>query len=181
MKTTSDIFFRSLKTIATTALVLVSALLIAQIVRYLYFLVIPDGGMMAYYEGTNFQKRLVTMPCTDMTFRPVPYFILGSYKTNISIRIKGVLDVPADSEYCFASLSEGGIRVFLDDSLLIDQWVDKNWNRSLSNSKLNLAKGKHRLVVEYFAKRRGARFRVEWVGGGIPPKTIIGGKYLKKR
>ena len=65
--------------------------------------------------------------------------------------------------------------------ILIDSIIVKvRYLNGEQADELLMEKGVHDLEVEFFDRAGLARFRVEWCGGGIPPRTIVGPPYLLK-
>ena len=97
-----------------------------------------------------------------------------------SARWTGVLDVPADAEYSFYAQCEGGLRLWLDDVLLVDAWESPGWKRG-AHAQRSLAQGPHALRLEFRDRGGRSALRVRWTGGSIPPNSEIGPPHLRKR
>ena len=69
--------------------------------------------------------------------------------------------------YRFTVTADDGIRLWVDNGLLIDQWRDQS-PTTFSASKY-LGPGHHLLRVEYYESFGGAVARVSWTLGGTPP------------
>ena len=92
----------------------------------------------------------------------------------------GVLDVPADAEYSFYAQCEGGLRLWLDDALLVDAWESPGWKRG-AHAQRWLAQGPHALRLEFRDRGGRSALRVRWTGGPVPPNSEIGPPFLRKR
>jgi hypothetical protein len=141
----------------------------------------PQGAWVRLYGGREFQTLRFVRPVARAEFffdrNPAPRVPLE----NFSARLSGWLYVKQDAAYAFATLSDGGNRLFIDDIPVIDNWRELDWDRSGKNADgVRLRKGWHRLRVEYFNSQGRARVRVVWLGGDIPPRTTIGGLSLWK-
>ena len=97
-----------------------------------------------------------------------------------SARWTGVLDVPADADYSFYAQCEGGLRLWLDDVLLVDAWESPGWKRG-AHAQRSLAQGPHPLRLEFRDRGGRAALRVRWTGGPVPPNSEIGQPFLRKR
>ncbi len=64
-------------------------------------------------------------------------------------------------KYRFSALSDDGVRFYLDDDLLIDEW--HNASASETYSVEREISGTHRLQVLYYENRGNARIEFEWV------------------
>lgn len=80
---------------------------------------------------------------------------------NFSIRFSGYIKPDKSTECIFYTLSDDGIRVTIDDKLVIDNW--NNHGPMYDIYKLSLQAGKERkIVVEYFQSGGGATFQLGW-------------------
>jgi hypothetical protein len=62
--------------------------------------------------------------------------------------------------YTFTATMDDGMRVYVDDELLIDEWRDRS-QREISASK-QMSAGNHALRVEYYDRRHGALASLRW-------------------
>ena len=82
---------------------------------------------------------------------PVNYF---------SVRWQGQFDFDQGS-YVFNTLSDDGIRVWVDDQLIIDAWTI-NASASVGNNKMLWLSGRHQVKVEYFENLGNAELFLGW-------------------
>jgi hexosaminidase len=83
---------------------------------------------------------------------------------------EGYLDVPADAFYQFASESDDGSMLYIDDEEVVaNDWVH---GRYLVSGHIPLAKGFHRIRIEYFQAGGDAGLRVLWAMAGQKLKAI---------
>jgi hypothetical protein len=84
----------------------------------------------------------------------------------------------ASGRYTFNTYSDDGVRLFIDDRLVIDSWRPMRGYRSTS---LNLSEGAHTVRLEYFERTGVALVRLSWgpLGGTLPvegrPGVCAGG------
>lgn len=97
-----------------------------------------------------------------------------------SARWDGVLHVPATADYSFYAQCEGGLRLWLDEALLIDSWESPGWKRG-AHAQRTLHQGPHALRMEFRDRGGRSAVRIRWTGGPIPPNAEIGPPYLQKR
>jgi len=88
----------------------------------------------------------------------------GSPHSNVnpdqfSARWTRYIDV-TDGRYRFTAVSDDGIRVYVDDELIIDQWYDHSRLRFTADA--DLASGHHLVTVEYYENRGDAVVQVSW-------------------
>ena len=108
--------------------------------------------------------------------RPLPWM----HHNRWSAEWRGVLQVPEDADYAFYAQCEGGMRLWLDDQLLVDNWNSAGWTAGAQHAARRLAAGAHPLRLEFQDRGGRAAVRVRWAGGPIPPNTIVGAPYLRK-
>ena len=164
--------------IATT---LGSAVLVVVMFMFVIPAVCQNDVWVLYYKGCDFNTpRWVTVRSVMKEHtKDRPCCLVPS--DGFSSRWSSWLMVPTNDTYTFATLSDGGIRLYLDGRLLIDNWRDQGWKDSARTTNLWLEAGEHAMLVEYYDRVGVAAFLVQWTGGGIPPKTPLGAPYLRKR
>ncbi len=74
--------------------------------------------------------------------------------------------------YTFYATSDDGIRVWVDEQLIIDRWYDHS--EATFSAARSLSTGYHSLRVEYYDARDKAVARVWWDGGGSSAPAAIG-------
>ncbi len=62
--------------------------------------------------------------------------------------------------YRFYAIADDGVRVYVDDQLIIDAWVIQPATEYKAD--LNLSEGAHKIVVEYYEEAENAQIRVYW-------------------
>lgn len=76
-----------------------------------------------------------------------------------SVRFTARLTTTA-GEHAFFAKADDGVRVFVDDAAVVDDW--RSHPPTDSTGKVTLAAGEHVLRVEYFQLRGGATLALEW-------------------
>ncbi|CAA9269317.1 MAG: Cytochrome c551/c552 [uncultured Blastococcus sp.] len=82
---------------------------------------------------------------------------------NFSARWTGTFDFPSSTTYTFTAVSDDGIKVWVDDVLLIDQWRDQA--ATTFTASRSLTAGAHRVKVEWFETGGDAVAKLGWTGG----------------
>lgn len=163
-----------------TVVVLAAAYAVARTLVWGHAWLSPYGAIAAFYRGEGFEDLRWRSSLRTLAFasesRPAPF----CSQEHFSLRATARLHVPVDGTYSFATLSDDGIRVRLDGALLIDNWQPQQFRRSGRSAQRELKAGYHPLEVDFFNREGLARFRVEWCGGPIPPRTVVGPPYLLK-
>ena len=141
----------------------------------------PYGLTVTYYNGTNFDQRICTRAALsiakDYREHEPAWFV---DKNKFSSRWEGKLHIPIDSVYTFFSQSDDGLRLYVDEKLVIDNWKNQGWLQSGRHSKTWLAKGVHSIRVEHYDDQGPAALRIKWTGGPIPLNSVLGKPYLTK-
>ena len=140
-----------------------------------------EGLTVTYFKGVNLEKavsRRVEKQIYAEYGDGRPAFFVP--RNGYSARWDGMLVVPVTTNYSFYSQSEGGIRTYVDGSLVIDNWRERSWNASGMHGNKFLEAGNHRIVVEYFKNRGNGALRLRWAGGPIPNNTLVAVPYLKR-
>lgn len=95
-------------------------------------------------------------------------------KDNFSARWVRTLNVAAGS-YRFTATTDDGMRVWVDNVLLIDSWIDSQ-ERTLSND-IYLNAGDHQITVEYYEAGGTAVAKLNWAPlNGSTPQPVLNWK-----
>lgn len=142
----------------------------------------PEGLIVTYFQDTNLMRTAWRTYAFDVLLepadRPLPWWF---GRGDFSARWVGWLKVPQSTNYIFQCQSHGGMRLFLDDRCVLDNWHDQIWKDSLRLVPLELTNGLHKIKVEYCTRQRnGAALCIRWSGGSIPTNTVLALPYLFK-
>jgi len=142
----------------------------------------PWGFRVTYFAKPNLTKRRWIQPHNMAMVdygekRPA----LFTPKDGFSSRWEGILLCPDSAEYGFYSKSDDGIRVYIDNELLIDNWRDQYWDNSGVPAKKYLQEGSHLICIEHYDNNGTSALRVRWIGGSLPANCIIGKPYVRKK
>jgi hypothetical protein len=129
---------------------------------------LPDGngnGLTAeYYNGLNFNDLRATQIDTTIHFdwgTGKPHRNINS--DNVSVRWQGKIEPRVACEYTFFVNSDNGRRLWINDQLIIDQWVD-DYDIEYSGTTNLQAGQRYNIKLEYFESTGGAYCRLEWIG-----------------
>jgi hypothetical protein len=97
---------------------------------------------------------------------------VGMPKANeFSIRWSGEIEGQFSEPYILYVESDDGARLWLDDKLIIDNWVRRPF--SVSKATVNLEAGKrHSIKLEYFEQTEVARARLLWSSPSTPKRVV---------
>jgi outer membrane protein assembly factor BamB len=125
------------------------------------------GGLRAdFYEGREFKDLLVSRTDETVDFdwadgeQPDP----AVHANNFCIRWSGQLLPRYSDSYTFTTVSDDGIRLFVDGKKLIDNWTDHGPTED--NGTITLEAGrKVDLTIEYFQGSNSACAKLMWASG----------------
>ncbi len=141
-----------MKKIATSIFICYSFLLSAQ-----------EGLLGEYYNGTNFQQKVLTRIDPKIDFgwwesSPQNGVVNDEY---YSVRWKGKLLAPETGKYLFSAKFDDGLRLWVNEVPMINAWGLHN-RGEFSNS-ITLEKGKvYTIKVEYFNAMREGEMTLLW-------------------
>ncbi len=124
-----------------------------------------DGrGLFAkYYTDLDFAGRQVTRTDPEINFNwgdGAPFQVIGS--DDFSVRWAGFVETEFDEPYTFYARTSDGVRVVLDDSLIIDRWRNQ-FTRETASGAIELTSGrKYPIVVDYYEGSGEAQAHVFW-------------------
>ena len=134
------------------------------------FLSTPEeiqGLKATYYVSKDFTgiPKVRTDAQVNMHSRdnpPDPFFVPGQK----SVRWTGFLEAPVSGTYKIGVSSDDGIRLWFDDKVLLDSWVDRG--ETLDTSTVELIKGKkYKIKLDYYDGGGDASCRLWWKIPGL--------------
>ena len=136
----------------------------------------PDLGGTGL-EGTYFNNSDLTNPIltrTDPTINfnwgtGTPANTIGA--ETFSIRWEGEIEVPRAGTYTFFTNSDDGVRLWVDNQLMVDNWTTHGPTEDIGMITLN-ANSRHQIKLEYFENTGGAVLQLRWTGPGIEKEII---------
>ena len=142
------------------------------------------GGDAAQLTGITYdyyEEQLPELPhferLTPKTSGNTDVFSLAvaERKNDFALRFHGIINVPKEGEYEFATKSDDGSRLLIDDQQVVDNGgVHPDQERK---GKVTLTAGPHHIVVEYFDAGGNTALTVLWKPPGgkkeeIPAKVL---------
>jgi serine/threonine protein kinase/WD40 repeat protein len=132
-----------------------------------------DRGLKGeYFRGTDLKDRVGER--IDRQFHrflqaTAPYPGLGP--ENYSVRWTGWLKAPRPGRYTLTLNTDDGVRLWLDDRLLIDHWQEGAGTPL--HAQVSLTDAPHKLRIEYFQGEGPAHFAFSWSqAGGFAERPV---------
>lgn len=100
-----------------------------------------------------------------------PLALLTGSSENAAIRWTGNIDVPTTGTYAFNWRGDNGLRLYIDDTAVIDHWIN-DWDVDVPGS-VQLTAGRHTIKAEYFQGNGGAYAHLTWAPPGQADLTRI--------
>ncbi|MDR1809159.1 MAG: T9SS type A sorting domain-containing protein [Prevotella sp.] len=127
---------------------------------------LPNGngnGLTAqYYNGANFNTLHTTQIDTVVNFNwGTASPMRGVSADNFSIRWQGKIEPRATGEYTFFVNSDNGRRLWVNDQLLIDKWID-DYDIEYSGNISLQASQRYDIKLDYFESDGAAYCYLEW-------------------
>jgi len=128
-----------------------------------------DGIKADYYEGAAFERLVVSRRDASINFDwahqpPVP----GLSAEYFSVRWTGWLVPPASGRYVFHVTVDDGMRIWLNDKLILNEWRPQPIRRFVTSVELKAGEP-YRLRVEYFQDILDTRAQLTWDRPDVPP------------
>jgi len=95
---------------------------------------------------------------------------------NFSVRWKGSIKPPTSGSYIFYTLSDDGVRLWIDDQLIINNWTDHAATEDSATIELVGGK-KYAIRLQYYERGGHAKIKLYWSGPSLS-KEIIPQTYL---
>jgi len=106
-----------------------------------------------------------------------PYFVPENFPTdNFSVRWEGEIRTDYNGDYTFYIISDDGVRLFINNELIIDSW--KPQPATEKKGAINLQKNKnYPIIIEYFEQSGGEAMIFGWESENFS-KRIVSNKHL---
>lgn len=115
-----------------------------------------------YFNGMNFETLKYSRTDANINFD----WGTGTPNATVnvdqfSVRWTGQIQPKYSGEYTFYLNSDNGRRLWINNQLIIDQWLD-NWGTEYTGTITLTAGQKYEIKLEYFENNGGANCRLEW-------------------
>ena len=123
----------------------------------------------AYFSNTKLTGSAVLQRTEGINFdwgsgSPGP----GVATNSFSARWTGQIEIPATGSYRFQTLSDDGVRVYVDGVRVINNWSNHGATRNTSSAR-TYTEGRHAIIVEYYENTGSAVMKLYWL---LPGNTV---------
>lgn len=91
---------------------------------------------------------------------------------SFSARWTGTLEVPVSGDYTFYTVADDGVRLWINEVLVIDQWHDSAPNEYFSPPITLTTGNRYEITMEYYENGGGATAKLLWSGPNITKQVI---------
>lgn len=126
-----------------------------------------------YYQGKSLRKLIASHTDPEINFSGLtgsPHLDVPA--DNFSARWSGWIEAPESGEYTFYMFGDDGIRLWIDGTKLIDEWVDQSPDTEFQNTIRLDAGRRHDVLIEYYENGGGVTCQLRWAGPNLP-KSIV--------
>ncbi len=122
---------------------------------------VPENAFTAcFYNDTNLQNLKLGRTDSKIDFNwfddsPNPQI----NKDGFSARWQGIFNFES-GEYEFVTVSDDGVRLYIDNELILDKWYGQS--ATAHSAKKTLGQGKHRITMDYFESSGQATAQLFW-------------------
>ena len=127
----------------------------------------PSGLTAQYFNdpgtGAHFGTLVLTRVDSTINFNwGTASPAAGVKADNFSVRWSGTVEAPVSGSYRFSTVSDEGIRVWVNGQLVINNWTPHSTTTNTSATIALTAGTRYSLTVEYFERTGGATARLQW-------------------
>ncbi|MDP9386714.1 MAG: PA14 domain-containing protein [Actinomycetota bacterium] len=130
-----------------------------------------DNGNRLFDEAPAVTRSDANLNFSWGTGSPAPTAGVGA--DNFNVRWTGSLHVPSSGSYSFGTISDDGVRVWVNDTLVVDRWFDQAGGATPAyGPAMSLAaREAHRIKVEYYENAGAASLQL-WARGQVPDQVL---------
>lgn len=127
----------------------------------------PDNDVVQVALPAGVTARALVHPGKEYAI----YLRTGQLPGQFSARWTGTLTPPASGEYILYTLSNDGVRLWLDDRLVIDNWTEHSITEDKATVPLESGRA-YRLKVEFFYAGGQTSMKLLWSGPGLEKQPV---------
>ena len=131
-----------------------------------------NGLIGTYYDDINFTTQKLTRTDGKIDFNwgsgsPDPS--MGS--SSFSVKWTGQVEAQFSETYTFYTTSDDGVRLYVDGSLLFDNWTSHSPTEDSGTIALTAGQ-KYDIWLEYFENSSSASLKLEWSSASAPKEVV---------
>jgi hypothetical protein len=126
-----------------------------------------------YYDGRNFDTFKEILSVNELNYA----WGSGAPESNLvgsndfSIRFLGNVQAPQTGVYTFYTTSDDGVRLWVDGTLVVDNWTDHG--TTVNTGTISLIAGEYvPIKLEFYERGGGAVIKLEWEGPGLSREFV---------
>ena len=143
---------------------------------FTYYTYYNRGLQGEYFRDTDFKDLVATIIDTDIVFDTRDSFHENLPINHFSIKWSGFIETPQEGNYTFIIYNDDGIKLWVDGTLIIDDWNTQGQKRN--RGKIALTKGKHPITIHYFEDVSRAVIKLLWIPPGFHKELYVPTKRL---
>lgn len=117
-------------------------------------------------------KSTIIDPNIDFGSLEGVFSALTGRNDRVSVRWTGFIQPETTENYTFSIIGDNGFRLWIDNKLVIDHWVD-DWDKEQTGAPLALTAGqKHEFKLEYFENNGGSNLHLRWSSPRVPKQAV---------
>ena len=121
-----------------------------------------NGLNYSYYEGdfsrlSDFSTLQFLKKGTAVSLDPSK---LKSREDHFGLKFKGFINIPATGTYSFSLISDDGSKLYIDDTMVVDN--DGNHGEKEESGTIKLSEGKHEIRIDYFDNTGNETLRLKY-------------------
>lgn len=128
------------------------------------------GGIASGISGNYFNNIALTTPFAgSRSDAPIDFNwgtgapgVVGVNADNFSVRWTGYVRVTQSGSYRFQTVSDDGVRLYVNGNLVIDRWNDHSATTDTTGDIPLVAGGTYAIVLEYYEAATDAVIRLQW-------------------
>lgn len=134
---------------------------------------VGDGLKGQYYSGTNFevQKEVRIDPTVNFMWNLSSPFPKSIPVDKLSVRWTGYVRPQFTEEYTFYAKTDDGCRLWVNDVLLVDRWMNQSFQEWNGKIKLEADK-RYSIKMEFFDNAGDARAIMSWSSPSQPKQVV---------
>ncbi|MGP4038633.1 FIMAH domain-containing protein [Gracilibacillus sp. D59] len=122
----------------------------------------------------DFDEKKATVVTPNINFGNLESLLeeLTGQADDASVRWTGQLMPEFTEDYTFSMIGDNGFRLWIDNELVIDHWVN-DWDNEQESAPISLEAGqKYDIKIEYFEDMGGSNLKLSWSSDSQPKEVV---------